>query len=248
MIKVSVISYLNSLPFIYGLKQSNLFKEINLSVAYPSKVAEQAINNTVDIALVPVVVLNQLESYEIITDYCIGSESSVDSVCLYSFVPINEINTIYLDYQSRTSVELLKLLLRDYWNLSPKLNLLHTNESFKIKGRNAALVIGDRSFVLKGKYPYVYDLAEIWNTMTKLPFVFACWISTRRLPVRIISEFNEALGYGVDNISQAIQAGSLQDKGINYEDYLNKKISYNYDDMKKRAMKVFLERVNPKFI
>jgi len=248
MIKIAVISYLNSLPFVYGLKQSNLFQEISLSIEYPSKIAERVINNTADIALVPVVVLNQLKNYEIISDYCIGAESSVDSVCLYSFVPIDKIDTIYLDYQSRTSVELLKLLLKDYWKLDPKLNILDSDEDFKIKGRSAALVIGDRSFVLKGKYPYVYDLAEIWNKMTKLPFVFACWISTRKLPNRIVSEFNEALKNGVTNISQAIQSEALQDDQINYEDYLNKKISYTYDDMKKRAMKIFLERINSEFI
>ena len=137
MIKVAVISYLNSLPFVYGLKQSNLFQEISLSIEYPSKIAERVIDNTADIALVPVVVLNQLKNYEIISDYCIGAESSVDSVCLYSFVPVDKIDTIYLDYQSRTSVELLKLLLKDYWKLNPKLNILDSDEDFKIKGRSA---------------------------------------------------------------------------------------------------------------
>lgn len=244
MIKVLAISYLNSIPFIYGLKQSELFKDIDLSVAYPSKVAEDIINNKVDIALVPVVVLNQLNDYKIISDFCIGAESSVDSVCLYSHVPINEIATISLDYQSRTSVELLKLLLRDYWKVNPKLNLSNANDNFEIKENNAALVIGDRSFVLNGKYSYVYDLAKVWNIMTGLPFVFACWISTKKLKDKFLLEFNDALKFGINNISQALQKESYQNSHINHEDYLNNKISYYYDLRKKKAMEIFLERIN----
>ena len=243
MIKVLAISYLNSMPFIYGLKQSELFKGIDLSVAYPSKVAEDIMSNKVDIALVPVVVLNQLNDYEIISDFCIGAESSVDSVCLYSHVPINEIATISLDYQSRTSVELLKLLLRDYWKVNPKLNLSNADDSLEIKENNAALVIGDKSFVLNGKYPYVYDLAKVWNIMTGLPFVFACWISTKKLKDKFLLEFNDALKFGINNIPQALRRESLQNDDFNHENYLNNKISYYYDLRKKQAMRIFLERI-----
>ena len=110
MIKVAAISYLNSIPFIYGLENSNVYSDIILSKDYPSRVADSLLNDEVDIALAPIVVLNELKDYNVISEFCIGAESSVDSVCLYSHIPIEEIKTILLDYQSRTSVELLKLL------------------------------------------------------------------------------------------------------------------------------------------
>jgi chorismate dehydratase len=243
VIRVLAISYLNSIPFIYGLKQSKLFKSIDLSVTYPSKIAEDVIHNKVDIALVPVVILKQLNNYKIITDFCIGTESSVDSVCLYSHVPINQVTTISLDYQSRTSVELLKLLLRDYWKVNPKLNLSDAKDNFEINDSNAALVIGDRSFALNQKYPYVYDLAKEWNIMTGLPFVFACWICVKKLKKQFLLEFNDALRFGVSNISKALQSESYHNSHINHEEYLSNKISYNFDLQKKKAMKVFLERI-----
>jgi chorismate dehydratase len=220
-----------------------LFKNIDLSVTYPSKIAEDVIDNKVDIALVPVVILKQLNNYKIITDFCIGTESSVDSVCLYSHVPINQVTTISLDYQSRTSVELLKLLLRDYWKVNPKLNLSDAKDNFEINDSNAALVIGDRSFVLNEKYPYVYDLAKEWNIMTGLPFVFACWICVKKLNQQFLLEFNDALRFGVSNISKALQSESYHNSHINHEEYLSNKISYNFDLQKKKAMKVFLERI-----
>jgi len=52
MIKVSAVSYLNTMPFIYGLKHSNFIESIDLQLNYPSLCAEKLLNNEVDIALV----------------------------------------------------------------------------------------------------------------------------------------------------------------------------------------------------
>ena len=123
--KVSAVSYLNTVPFIHGLKQSELIHNIDLQLDYPSICADKLINGTVDFALVPVVVIPKLQAH-IISDYCIGADGVVDSVCLYSDVPITEIESIGLDYQSRTSVELLRLLLTEYWQNTMK-NICHQN-------------------------------------------------------------------------------------------------------------------------
>ena len=152
MIKVGVISYLNSMPFVYGLKSIKMSKSINLFSSYPAEIADRLRERELDIALVPVVVLNDLKDVSIITDFCIGSENTVDTVCLYSHVPIHEIKSISLDYQSRTSVELLKLLLRDYWKISPVLYNSSKESQYNIKDDQASLVIGDRAFDLNGKY------------------------------------------------------------------------------------------------
>ncbi len=110
--KVSAVSYLNTIPFIYGLKQSKLIEIIDLYLDYPAICADKLISREVDIALIPVVAIPQLENAYIISDYCIWSDGEVDTVCLYSDVPIQEIESIALDYQSRTSVALLKILLK----------------------------------------------------------------------------------------------------------------------------------------
>ena len=243
MIKVAAISYLNSIPFIYGLENSNVYSDIILSLDYPSRIADRLLNNEVDIALAPIVVLNELKDYNIVSEFCIGAESSVDSVCLYSHVPIEKIKTISLDYQSRTSVELLKLLLREYWDVNPLLIKSLSNENFDIYDDKAALVIGDRSFVLNGQYNYVYDLAEIWNLMTGLPFVFACWVATKKIPDKFLIDFNDALKYGVNNISKSLEKKSYENNYVNHEDYLKNKISYNLNLSKKKAMQLFLKRI-----
>ena len=65
-------------------------------------------------------VIPSLRESHIISNYCIGANGAVETVCLCSDVPISEIASIYLDYQSRTSVALLKILLKEYWGVDPE--------------------------------------------------------------------------------------------------------------------------------
>ena len=244
MIKISAISYLNSIPFIYGLKNSEISKIIDLQLDYPSNCAKKIISGDVQIALAPVAIIPNLKEYYIISDYCIGAKGAVDTVCLYSDVPIDKINTIFLDYQSRTSVELLKILLREYWNFHPK--LIASNKGFegKIYAENAALVIGDRAFDLNKKHQYVYDLSEIWYEMTSFPFVFATWVSNIKLSDSFINQFKQALCMGVSNIDLAIKAESVTNLNNRCQsDYINSKISYKLDSEKLQGMQLFFKKL-----
>ena len=245
MLKISAVSYLNTIPFIHGLKQSELIKTIDLQLDYPSICADKLINGTVDLALVPVAVIPKLKEAYIISDYCIGANGAVDTVCLYSDVPIEEIESIALDYQSRTSVALLKILLKEYWQLNPELKKANVGFEENIKGNHAALVIGDRAFALNTKHAYIYDLSAIWKEMTGLPFVFAAWVANTKLPQDFIISFNKALEKGLSNIDKALALeGDSYPNCENPEDYLNNKISYNLDIEKQKGMELFLRKIS----
>ena len=66
MINISAVSYLNTLPLIYGLNNSSLSEIINLNLDYPSICAEKFLSGKADIALVPIVVMKEIDSYNII--------------------------------------------------------------------------------------------------------------------------------------------------------------------------------------
>src|SRR5688500_10004042 len=129
---------------------------IELIGAYPAKLAQMLADDKIDIGLIPVAVIPQLPSYYINGNYCIGTEGEVASVCLFSEVPMYEIKKVYLDYQSRSSVALLKWLMREYWGIQPE--LIHAeDESFseKITGTTGGLVIGDRAFEHRKNSTYI---------------------------------------------------------------------------------------------
>jgi chorismate dehydratase len=214
---------------------------LELSVDYPAKIAQQLIDGEVDVALVPVAVIPKLKEYHIISDFCIGAEGPVASVCLFSEVPLNEIKRIYLDYQSRTSVALLKVLVREHWKLSVELIETTGDYQDKIKGTDAGLVIGDRALEQRKVSPFIYDLAEHWVRYTSLPFVFAAWISNKPLPAEFIQQFNNANSLGIHNIPAVVAENPYPIYDLTT--YYTQNISYPLTPSKKQGMQRFLSHL-----
>ncbi len=242
MIRVSAVSYLNTKPFIYGLEKNKLPKEIELSLDIPSVCASKLIDGKADIGLVPVAVLPQLKGFSIISDYCIGATGPVRSVMLFSKVPLNEIKEVLLDNQSRTSVLLVRVLADKHWKIQPAWSPAKEGYEKNIEGATAGVVIGDRALKMKGMFPYAYDLAEEWQKMTGLPFVFACWVGKEGLDKAFLEAFSKALGNGIDRREEMVNAMGL-DAAAKAEtsEYLGKAIDYRFDNDKKKALQLFLE-------
>ncbi|RLD77334.1 MAG: ABC transporter substrate-binding protein [Bacteroidetes bacterium] len=245
-LKISAVSYLNTLPFLYGIKNSGLTEKIIFEQDIPSICASKLLNNEVDIALVPIAVIPLLKESYIISNYCIGASGKVKTVLLLSDVPLNEIKSIYLDYQSKTSVNLIRILAKKYWKINPDWKKTTKGYEKKIKGNNAGLIIGDRTFHLEKNYKYVFDLAEEWEKFTELPFVFAAWVSNKPIDKKFVKEFNKALLYGLENIEQVVSEfyAAFPDCKIDMHKYFTQYISYELDNAKKQAMKLFFEELN----
>lgn len=239
-IKISAVSYLNSKPFLYGLYKSDFDKKSSLYLDCPAESARKLISGEVDLGLVPVAVIPELKNPYIISDFCIGASGAVKTVCIYADFPLEQIETIYLDYQSRTSVQLLKILLRDYWKISPKLLSAPKDFIDLIDKKTAGLVIGDRTIGLDVKHPYVYDLAAGWVAHKKLPFVFAAWVSNRQLSEEFIDAFNSCLSDGISRIDQVAELFQSSHPNFDIREYYTKYISYNFDAPKKTALEKFL--------
>ncbi len=230
-IKVSAVSYTNSKPFVYGIMHSGVLDQIDLSLDIPSVCANKLIENQVDIGLVPVAALLHIKDYQIISNYCIGAKGKVDSVFIFSNKPIQEIRTLQLDAQSRTSNNLSKVLLKYHWKINPELLNSELADAF--------VQIGDRTFANRDHYPYQYDLAAEWYNFTGLPFVFAVWASNKPIPEDFKIAFNEALKYGLDHRKEVI-AGLPKVENLDLEDYLTRKIDFNLDEQKLNALEKFL--------
>ena len=245
-IKVSAVSYLNTIPFIHGIEQDEkILSQIELSRDIPSECARKLMAGEVDLGLVPVAIIPQMDESFIVTDFCIGAVGDVDSVLLFSEVPLEEIGTIVLDYQSRTSVQLCKILCREYWNINPEFVDAKEGYENEISGKQAAVVIGDRCFGLKDQFQYQYDLSREWYDWQKLPFVFAVWLSRKELSEEFEREFNHALQIGLGDLIGAIEKypyeGLDQDTLLSY---LEKSIDYHLDDAKVEGMNRFFELMN----
>jgi chorismate dehydratase len=240
-IRVGAVSYLNTRPLLFGLRRSGLMDRIDLLEEYPSKVAAMLLNDEIDVGLVPVAIIPQLKEAHIITDYCIGAVGEVASVALFSEVPIEQVTTVLLDYQSRTSVNLAKVLLKEYWKLSPVLENAKEDFRSNIKGTTAGIVIGDRALEQRKISAYTYDLATAWKAHTGLPFVFAAWVANKPLGEDFEDAFNRANGYGVAHLDEVVAENPYPVYDL--LTYYTQNISYRLDDEKRKGLALFLEKL-----
>jgi chorismate dehydratase len=243
-IRISAVKYANTYPFIFGLTESGFDRKVILETDHPADCAAKLISGRVDIGLIPVASLPLLKEYHIISDYCIGANGFVRTVMLLSNCSFEEIDTVYLDYRSRSSVNLSKVLAKNFWK--KEFRWMNTSKGFDFRNigmTQSVVLIGDQCFEYENSFRYKIDLAMEWKEFSGLPFVFACWTSNKRIDEEFIDEFNNALKSGVDNIEGVVRkfgkTGTI--KGEVLKKYLTENIDYDFNEEKKKALELFLE-------
>jgi chorismate dehydratase len=241
-IRVGAVSYRNAKPLVYGLELPEMTNIIDLSFDYPARLVEQLKLGTIDVGLIPVAAINRIPGARIVGRHGIAADGAVGSVALFSHCRIEEVEEVLLDYQSRTSVELTKLLLREYWKIDPRIILTEGDEYIRqIEGNRAGLIIGDRALLNVGQFPYVYDLSEAWKALTNLPFIFAAWVSVKELSATFIDEFDAANERGLFELVRLSNQWALP--GVDMLNYYTQRIHYRLDDQKKSGMDRFLSMI-----
>jgi chorismate dehydratase len=238
-IRIGAVSYLNTKPLLYGLEHGQMSNEVELVLDYPANLVRLLQSNQIDIGLIPVGALPSLGDYHIISDYCIGTEGEVASVAVFSEVPMEEIDTVLLDYQSRTSVMLCKILFEKHWK--KKVQFIDAkDESYidNIRGNVAGLVIGDRALKIRDKFKFKFDLGLAWKEMTGLPFVFAVWVRKKEISGEFIPLFNEANGMGLSKINLIIDHNN--ESSYPMDMYFRKNISYRLTEGMRESMSLYL--------
>ncbi|MFN5020450.1 MAG: menaquinone biosynthetic enzyme MqnA/MqnD family protein [bacterium] len=238
-IRIGAVSYLNTKPLLYGLQHGPIRDDIELTLDYPSNLVKALKNDQIDIGLLPVAALLDISDYQIVSDYCIGTEGEVASVCVFSEVPLDEIDTVLLDYQSRTSVMLCRILFAKHWKKSVQfINAADETYIDKIKGNVAGLVIGDRALKIRDRFTYIYDLGLGWKEMTGMPFVFAVWVTTSKFQSDVVEKYSNAFQLGINQIPVIVGQNLFLE--YNLFDYFTKNISYSLDSSKIKGLKAFL--------
>lgn len=232
-IRIAVATYTNTLPFLKGLQaSSDISSTAELIMDYPSACAEKVIRDEADLGIIPIQALLDIPSYHIVGDYCIGSDGAVDSVYIFSKVPISEVNVLRLDPQSKTSNGLARILFKYFWR--KQVDVVLAGQA------DAEVLIGDRTFGQKQAHAYAYDLGACWKEFTGLPFAFAVWAANKKLPTAFETVFNEALASGLRQMDGVI-AALPHVPNFDLEDYLKNKLDFNLTEGKRQAIARYLE-------
>ena len=238
-IKVGAVSYLNTKPLLYGITHDPVLMQMTeLTVDYPAAIARRLQQGLIDVGLVPVAVIPDVPGASVISDYCIAADGDVASVALFSEVPLEQVQRVLLDYQSRTSVALCRLLLSQFWKKEVELVSAGVDFIPDIQGTTAGVIIGDRALQQRASSPYIYDLAAAWKQFTGLPFVFAAWVANKPLPDAYIQQFNRANAAGLAHLDQVIAENPVAFYDLDL--YYRHNIKYLLDDEKRKGMELFL--------
>ncbi|WP_434427958.1 cyclic dehypoxanthinyl futalosine synthase [Nannocystis pusilla] len=264
-LRACAVSFLNAWPLVQPLVGQHLSADkiprhpdgtplFDLSLVLPSECARRLETGECDVALVPVAACAAHPEWEVVPEVGIGCRGPVHSVLLVSAVPLPQIERIYLDAASRTSVILVQLLLRAQ-GLSPEcVHAPHREGAGLVQGTHAALVIGDAAMALHDRFPHVFDLGAMWLAQTGLPFVFAVWAARPGLltPAHVTA-LQDARAYGLKHAEelahafreQQLQAGLpardlLSDNA--YANYLRRAIRYGLSTKEREGVVEFLSR------
>lgn len=237
-IKIACVNYLNSFPLIAGLENSHL-DAVQLQLMKPKDCYYAFQNGSVDISLVPTGALQGLDSYQIFGSTCIGSLRDVYSVAVFSDCQLQNIETIYIDDHSTTSVDLLRILLSEYL-------CIHVNEiitdvaDIKLSDNEAVLMIGDKAFAGYKRYKYAFDLGRLWNVHTGLPFVYACWVAQPYVNDDHLVSIDHALIKGTHMIDEILNRSASQFPNLDVRKYFTEYIDYTFDAKKKKGLEMYL--------
>jgi len=242
-IRVGIVNYLNTKPLLVGLRKLQEAGQIELIEDYPAHIATLLAKKGIDLGLVPVAALPTIPDHSIVGSYCIATNGEVGSVCLFSQQPIEKVTRVVLDYQSRTSVQLARLLFKQFWKKEVEF-IPAVDEGYidEIKASTAGIIIGDRALEARPHFPYIYDLGAAWKTFSNLPFVFAVWASVVPLSKEFITLFDEANGVGFTQLKEVVAANQQVTQYDLYQ-YYTVNIDYRLSPEKEEAIRLFLQKL-----
>ncbi len=252
-LRVGAVSFLNTKPLIYPLLKKEIQTDIALSLDVPSSVAARLSDSRLDVGLIPIIEYFRANpsgtNYCILPDISIASNGGVQSIQLFSRVPVHEIRRIALDTSSRSSVALLKVLLAEKYGISPAFTTCAptVNPNTALQNRQyppfeAVLLIGDPALRHLGTTEYCVDLGEVWYKLTGLPFVYACWVARENVSLGDLTQvLLQSKERGIAQIPEIAQteARKLGLPETLCLDYLQNHIKYDLDESAIAGMELF---------
>jgi chorismate dehydratase len=247
--KVCAVSYLNTVPLVWGLLHGGQREKYDVSFAIPSECADRLADGRADIGIVPVVEAVRL-GLTIISGAGIACNGSVRSILLISKVPFGDIRTVAADTSSRTSVQLARVILAHRYDAEPALIPHAPQLESMLEVADAALIIGDPALAIDPTaLPWRWlDLGDEWKRMTGLPMVFAVWAARPDVPDSCYSaaDFVDSVRFGMADLDRIVDEEHRK-RGMPAElvrEYLTRNVVFDFGDNERMGMRRFLTLVS----
>ena len=244
-LRVGIVDYLNSRPLAWSFLPGHPVGGLEPYFLSPAIIAESLADGELDVGLIPTIELQRIEGLSVIPDLCVAAHREVRSVLLVSRVDVQDIRTLALDENSRTSVALVKIILRDLFEVDPVTTTCKPEVSTMLDQADAALVIGDPALIIERSRYTVLDLASEWRRLTGKPFVFAVWAIRQGVDLgERLNLFRQSLDRGLESIDALVQAAASEHSLPQSElhEYLTENLSYRLGAEELSGLGEFFDR------
>jgi len=243
-LRVGSVPFVNARPLVHFLDLSG-DPPIELTLEVPSRLTRMMEDGALDAALLPSIEYFRSGDYTMIPDISISADGVVESVRIFSKVPIEDIRLLALDERSRTSATLARILLKRKLGSLPELTSCAPDAQLGELDADAMLLIGDSTMAFRSESAVaVLDLGEEWKRLTGLPFVYAMWVVRRGVDAGSLhSKLLRARDEGLANLTE-VAAKASKDTGLSEENclnYLKNVMRYNLDERELEALRRFQE-------
>lgn len=247
-IRVGAVSYLNTVPLVWGMLHGPQHEEVQLSFSIPSVCADELEHGDIEAGLVPVVEIAR-QKLEMAPGVGIACFGAVRSILLLSRVPWREVRTLAADSSSKTSVQLARIILRERFGVEPQITARRPEFEQMLSEADAALLIGDPALRISIENPpFEYlDLGEEWRALTGLPFVFAAWAGKAGFPLERMAEIARgSYAFGKAHLDEIVQQ-EYSKRGISKDlaqHYLTRHIRFEIGLKEQEGLHAFLQLAN----
>ncbi|MBE0657776.1 MAG: menaquinone biosynthesis protein [Bryobacteraceae bacterium] len=243
--RVCAVSYLNTVPLVWGALNGPQKGSLDLTFALPSICAERVQEGVADIGILPVVEAARL-GMETVHGIGIASKGPVRSILLFSKVPFDQIRTLAADTGSRTSVQLARIVLSRKFEAEPRVFAASPNLNEMLRSADAALLIGDAALSVdpqQVKYDCL-DLGQEWFTLTGLPMVFALWAARPgTITPDLVDLLHASCQFGLNDLDRIIAEESGQ-RGFTHRlvaDYFRNNVEFILTPEHYEGMQTYLD-------
>jgi chorismate dehydratase len=179
-VRIGMVNFINTAPLYDVWLRSVNRPDWDVTEAPPSVLNQMLFSNQLDMGLVSSQeYAAHPEEYMLLDDISISATGPVGSVFLFSRCEPELLGdkVVLLSRQSQTSVSLVKIILENFYTVTPLYEMGAVLEAQNNIDISAVLAIGDEALILKQNkiYPHEIDLGKIWHEKTSMPFVFAVW-------------------------------------------------------------------------
>jgi chorismate dehydratase len=244
-LRVGIVNFLNSKPLAWGFLKGHHADLFAPSFHPPAQVARLLGAGDLDVGLIPSIEVQRIPNLRVLPDLCIAAHHEVRSVLLVSRGPIEKVERVALDQNSRTSAALLRILMHERWGLSPEYVHAPPEPERMLEEADAALLIGDPALRVERERYQVTDLAAEWQALTGLPFVFAVWAVRPEVEIPDLAfYFKSSLRYGISSMDMLVREAAAE-MGLDSAEvraYLTENLSFFLREAELEGLQEFYRR------